>query len=240
MIGIKEDDDLNPLIKLEEAEKLGKLPSSIINKIKKRMKYLDESIAKIESASGLKYPSYYIDPVLLLSSSEVEKGQIGVLYARTIPIEGISGLEILIQISVPLIAFGLKTTIRAVLAHEFLHYIALVRSFSKLDIVSDSLSTSLFESLYSDYEKIFEPKLIFNDKSLVSLVKKKFSNGLEDKRLNEKTLKEWIEKGLPTINISPSDNVIRLPISSILRMKIDPILKLKLKELERKLYERKK
>ncbi|MEM3437878.1 MAG: hypothetical protein QXP55_05050 [Nitrososphaerales archaeon] len=231
---------MNPLIKLEEAERLGKLPLSLIDKIKKRMKYVDESIAKIERASGLRYPSYYIDPILLLSSSEVEKGQIGVLYARTILVEGISGLEILIQISAPLIAFGLKTTIRAVLAHEFLHYIAFMRSFSKLDIVSDSLSTSLFESLYSDYGRLFEPKLIFNDKYLVSLVKKKFSNGLEDKRLNERTLKEWIEKGLPTINLSPSDNVIRLSISSILRMKIDPILKLKLRELERKFHEREK
>jgi hypothetical protein len=230
---------LDPLIKLEEAERFGKLPSSLLDKIKRRMKYLNESIAKIESASGLKYPSYYIDPILPLSSSQVEKGQIGVIYARTIPVEGVLGLEILIQISAPLVAFGLKTTIRAVLAHEFLHYIEFMRRFSKLDIVSDSISTSLFESLYSDYERLFEPNLIFNDKRLVNLVKKKFSNGLEDKRLNEKTLKEWIERGLPTVNLSPNDNIIRLPVSSILKMKIDPTLKLRLKELERKFYERK-
>ena len=230
---------MDPLIKLEEAERFGKLPSSLLDKIKRRMKYLNESIAKIESASGLKYPSYYIDPILPLSSSQVEKGQIGVIYARTIPVEGVLGLEILIQISAPLVAFGLKTTIRAVLAHEFLHYIEFMRRFSKLDIVSDSISTSLFESLYSDYERLFEPNLIFNDKRLVNLVKKKFSNGLEDKRLNEKTLKEWIERGLPTVNLSPNDNIIRLPVSSILKMKIDPTLKLRLKELERKFYERK-
>jgi hypothetical protein len=230
---------LDPLIKLEEAERFGKLPSSLLDKIKRRMKYLNESIAKIESASGLKYPSYYIDPILPLSSSQVEKGQIGVIYARTIPVEGVLGLEILIQISAPLVAFGLKTTIRAVLAHEFLHYIEFMRRFSKLDIVSDSISTSLFESLYSDYERLFEPNLIFNDKRLVNLVKKKFSNGLEDKRLNEKTLKEWIERGLPTVNLSPNDNIIRLPVSSILKMKIDPTLKLRLKELEKRFYERK-
>lgn len=230
---------MDPLIKLEEAERFGKLPSSLLDKIKRRMKYLNESIAKIESASGLKYPSYYIDPILPLSSSQVEKGQIGVIYARTIPVEGVLGLEILIQISAPLVAFGLKTTIRAVLAHEFLHYIEFMRRFSKLDIVSDSISTSLFESLYSDYERLFEPNLIFNDKRLVNLVKKKFSNGLEDKRLNEKTLKEWIERGLPTVNLSPNDNIIRLPVSSILKMKIDPTLKLRLKELEKRFYERK-
>jgi len=229
---------LNPLLKLEEAERSGKLPSSILNKIKKRMKYAEEGIAKIELASGLKYPSYYIEPILPLSSSQVEIGQIGVLYARTIPLEGVSGLEILVQISAPLIAFGLKTTIRAVLAHEFLHYIEFMRRFSKLDIVSDTLSTSLFEALYSDHERLFEPKLIFNDNKLVNLVNKKFSNGLDDKKLHEKTLKEWIEKGLPTVTLSPNDNVIRLPVSSILKMKIDPLLKMKLQELERKVYER--
>ncbi|MGB9659335.1 MAG: hypothetical protein ACPLY9_02255, partial [Nitrososphaerales archaeon] len=191
---------MDPLIKLEEVEKSGKLPLSILNKIKRRMKYLYEGIAKIEQASGLKYPNYYIEPKLPLSSSQVEKGQIGVLYARTIPTEGMLGLEILVQISAPLVAFGLKTTIQAVLAHEFLHYIEFMKRFSKLDIVSDSLSTSLFEALYSDYERLFEPKLIFKDKRLVNLINKKFSNGLEDKRLNEKTLKEWIEKGLPTLN----------------------------------------
>ncbi len=229
---------MDPLIKLEEVEKSGELPLSILNRIRRRMKYLYEGIAKIEQASGLKYPNYYIEPKLPLSSSQVEKGQIGVLYARTIPTEGILGLEILVQLSAPLVAFGLKTTIQAVLAHEFLHYIEFMKRFSKLDIVSDSLSTSLFEALYSDYERLFDPKLIFKDKRLVNLINKKFSNGLEDKRLNEKTLKEWIEKGLPTLNLSPNDNVIRLPVSSILKMKIDPPLKLKLEELERKVYER--
>jgi len=235
----KAEDDLNPLLKLEEAERYGKIPSSILNKIKKRMGSIEEGVARIELASGLKYPSYYIEPILPLSSSRVETGQIGVLYARTIPVEGILGLEILVQLSAPLIAFGLKTTIRAVLAHEFLHYIEFVRRFSKLDIVSDSLSTSLFEALYSDHERLFEPKLIFNDSRLVNLVNKKFSNGLNDKRLHDRTLKEWIEKGLPTVTLSPNDNVIRLPVSSILKMKIDPLLKLKLEELERKVHERK-
>lgn len=230
---------MNPLLKLEEVEKSGKLPSSILNKIRKRINYIEEGVARIELASGLKYPSYYIEPTLPLSSSQVETGRIGILYARTIPLEGILGLEILVQLSAPLIAFGLKTTIRAVLAHEFLHYIEFVRRFSKLDIVSDSLSTSLFEALYSDHERLFEPKLIFNDNRLVNLVNKKFSNGLNDKRLHERTLKEWIEKGLSTVTLSPNNNVIRLPVSSILKMKIDPLLKLKIEELERKVYERK-
>ncbi|MEM3077994.1 MAG: hypothetical protein QXR38_00655, partial [Nitrososphaerales archaeon] len=72
---------MDPLIKLEEVEKSGELPLSILNRIRRRMKYLYEGIAKIEQASGLKYPNYYIEPKLLLSSSQVEKGQIGVLYA---------------------------------------------------------------------------------------------------------------------------------------------------------------
>ncbi|MCP8311225.1 MAG: hypothetical protein L6N95_02065 [Candidatus Methylarchaceae archaeon HK01B] len=229
---------MNPLLKIEEAERSRRLPSSISKKIKKRIEYVEDGVAKIESASGLKYPSYYIEPNLPLSSSQIEVYQLGVIYARTIPIETFSGLEILVQLSAPLVAFGLKTTIRAVLAHEFLHYIEFMRRFNKLDIVSDSLSTSLFESLYSDYEKLFEPKLIFKDRRLVKLVDEKFSNGLNDKRLHEKTLKQWIERGLPKENLSPESNILRVPVSLILNMKIDPLLKLKLEELERKGYER--
>ena len=229
---------MNPLLKVEEAEKSRKLPSSIIKKIKKRIKYVEDGISKIESASGLKYPSYYVEPILPLSSSHIEAYQIGVLYARIMPIETFTGLEILVQISAPLVVFGLKTTIRAVLAHEFLHYIELLRRFNNLDIVSDSLSTSLFESLYSDYGKLFEPKLIFKDRKLIKLLDEKFLNGPHDEKLHAKTLKKWIEKGLPTINLSPDSNIIRVPVSLILNMKIDPLLKLKLEELERKGYER--
>jgi len=230
---------LNPLLRLEEAERSGRIPSPILNRVKKRMKYVEESVAKIELASGLKYPPYYVEAILPLSSSRVETGQIGIFYAITIPTEGSSGLEILVQLSAPLIAFGLKTTIKAVLAHEFLHYMEITRRFNKLDVVSEALSTSLFESLYSDYERLFEPRLIFSDKRLVKLMEDKFSNGLSDRSLNEKTLKEWIEKGLPTVTFSPGSNVIRVPISSIVNMRVDPLLKLKLDELERKSYERK-
>ena len=225
---------MKPLLKVEEAERTGKLPLSIIKKIKNRIKFVEDGISKIESISGLNYPSYYIEPILSLSSSQIEAYQIGVLYARTIPIETFSGLQILVQISAPLVIFGLKTTIRAVLAHEFLHYIELVRRFKKIDIVSDSLSTSLFESLYSDNEKLFKPKLIFKDRRLVKLINEKFTNGLNDKKLHDKTLREWIEKGLPTTNISPNSNIIRVPVKLIVNMEIDPLLKLKLEELERK------
>ncbi|NWG08859.1 MAG: hypothetical protein HXX80_00855 [Nitrososphaerales archaeon] len=230
---------MNPLLRLEEAERSGRIPPPILNRVRKRMKYVEEGVAKIELASGLKYPPYYVEAILPLSSSRVETGQIGIFYARTIPTEGPSGLEILIQLSAPLIAFGLKTTIKSVLAHEFLHYMEITRRFNKLDVVSEALSTSLFESLYSDYGRLFEPRLIFSDKRLVKLMKDRFSNGLSDRSLNEKTLKEWIEKGLPTVSLSPESNVIRVPISSIMNMRVDPLLKLKLEELEREGYERK-
>jgi len=227
------------LLKVEEAARSRKLPTSIFKMIKKRIKYVEDGIAMIESVSELKYPSYYIEPTLPLSSSQIETYQIGILYARTIPIETSSRLEILVQIAAPLVAFGLKTTIRAVLAHEFLHYMELMRRFNKLDIVSDTLSTSLFESLYSDFERLLKPKLVFKDRKLVKLINEKFSNGLNDKKLHKKTLKEWIEKDLPTLNLPPTSNIIRVPITSIVNMKIDPLLKLKLEELEQKGYERK-
>ena len=39
--------------------------------------------------------------------------------------------QVVIQISAPLIAYGLKGTIHAILAHEFLHFLELIRKIEK-------------------------------------------------------------------------------------------------------------
>ena len=68
----------------------------------------------------------------------------GILFARTIPIFANNSVQIIIQISAPLIAYGLKGTIHAILAHEFLHYLELTSRLSKMNIVSDELSSNIF------------------------------------------------------------------------------------------------
>jgi hypothetical protein len=204
-----------------------------VKKIKTRVKYVNDGISRIEKASGITYPPYNIRPMILFSESEVELGQRGVIYARVIPEEGPAGLLISVELSAPLVAFGLKGTIQAVLAHEFMHYVELVRKFTTLDILSDETVGTLHETIYSDYERLYEPKWLFQDRGLVRLINSRFLDGLVDDRLNNNTLRKWVKKDLPSVTLSPDANVVRIPIASILRTNFDPLLKNKLEELER-------
>lgn len=220
---------MDPLFKIRE--KSERLPPSILRKIGARIKYLREGVARVEAASEIAYPAYYVEPSLIVTSSAAEVGQVGVLYARTLPVEGPEGLEILVQISAPLVAFASKGTIHTVMAHEFLHYADMVKRFTKMSILSEDVSGTLFESLYADYGKFIKPQLLLKDRGLVRMLKSKFSNGLNDKRLHEKTVKEWLERGLPTIPLPPDANVVRIPLAAILGAKFDPLLKLKLQKI---------
>lgn len=221
------------MFKLDSPEKLDSLPKGIVKKIKSRIKYVNDGISRIEKASGLTYPPYYIEPVLTLAESEVELGQKGVIYARVIPKEGPLGVQIWIELSAPLVAFGLKGTIQAVLAHEFMHYVELVRKFTTLDILSDEKIGTLHETVYADYERLYDSKWLFNDRGLNKLLNNKFSKGFIDDKLNNHTLKKWIDKDLPYETLSPDANIVRIPITSIIKTNFDPILKNRLTELEK-------
>ena len=84
-------------------------------------------ITRIEKASGIQYPIAYVDPSAVIVRQGAESYQYGVFFARTIPVVTDSDVQVVIQISAPLIAYGLKGTIHAILAHEFLHYLELLQ-----------------------------------------------------------------------------------------------------------------
>jgi len=203
-----------------------------MKKINSRLKFLEEGIKRVEKASGLKYPAYYIEPFLPIMSSQLEPSQIGVVYARTLPLEIGGALEIVVQITAALVAYGSKATLHAVLAHEFLHYASLVKRFSSRDMLSAELTSSMFETVHVDTSGFSRLERIYKDRSLRRLLKKKFSNGLVDEDLHEKVLEHWLAKGLPTIRLTPDSNVARLSIQSVLNLRFDRSLLARLKELE--------
>lgn len=224
---------MEPLFKLEQPDIQARIPRSVMRRIRSRLKYLDEGIQRVERAAGVKYPPYYVEPFLPIVSSELEPAQIGVMYARTMPIEINGLLEVIVQITAALIAYGSKATLHAVLAHEFLHYASLVKQFSSKEILSAELTSSMFEAVHLDTTNFSNLEKIYKDRSLKRLLKKKFSNGLVDERLHKNVLKYWLEKGLPIIKLTPESNVIKISLHSILNVKFDQTLITKLKELER-------
>ena len=223
---------MDPLIKVKEAHLKGILPDDVFDLVMKRFPLVVSGIDRIESASGINYPIAYVEPSLVISSSS--SYDYGILFARTIPLIFENQLQVVIQISAPLVAYGLKGTIHAILAHEFLHYLDLIKKVSKMELLSDEISGNLFENVYADSTRLFEPRVVFNDKTLLLHITKKFPAGFKDYKLEDKTVKFWIKKNLPSTNITMDTNIIKLSTEALAKIKLDPILLRKMKELEEK------
>lgn len=223
---------MDPLKRIKEAHQKGILSDKIFYLIQKRFKYVISGINRIEKASGLQYPIAYVEPSVIVSPSGSNSYEFGILFARTIPVVFEKKFQVVIQISSPLVAFGLKGTIHAILAHEFLHYLDLIRKISKMDIISDELTGNLFESVYADETRLFEPSAVFDDRTLISHITKRFPAGFRDFKLEDKTMKYWIEKGFPKTNISLDTNIVKLSAESLSKIIIDEKLSKRLEELE--------
>jgi hypothetical protein len=233
----------NPLLKLQNALNSGQFPKKIYDLILNRYDIVTKGIKRIENAAGLKYPYYYVEPNVVISTSQVESSQFGILFARTIPmVNENSQLNIVIQLTAPLIAFGLLGTVHAILAHEFIHYLNLVGRIMRMDIISDSIPGTLFEERYGDSSRLMEPKLVFkSDRTLVDHITNKFPEGFSDLRLEEKVVNEWIKKGLPATKITIDSNIIKLPIELMANLEVDEVVKEKILEMQnRKQWQNKK
>ncbi|MDE1724674.1 MAG: hypothetical protein KGH76_02095 [Thaumarchaeota archaeon] len=225
---------MNPLLKVHEATKNRLIPDKIHSLIVNRFDLVLEGIQRIEKASGINFPIAYVEPSVVVTSPSAGSFDYGILIARTIPVVTNDKLNIIIQITAPLVAYGLKGTIHAILAHEFLHYLELIRKISKMDILSDELSGNLFESSYSDSTRLSEPRAVFDDKTLLLHITKKFPEGFRDYKLEDKVMKLWIEKKLPVTNITIDTNITKIPAEIIAKTTIDPILLHQIDQIEQK------
>jgi len=224
----------DPLYKVHSAYRLGQLPQKVYDAIVKRFPLVIEGIKRVEEASGLNYPYYYIEPSLVISTSAVELTAVGILFARTIPVVDINKqLHVVVQITAPLIAYGLKGTIHAILAHEFMHYLELINRILKMKVISDEVSGTLFEGTYTDATRLVEERAVFkSDPTLIRHVTNRFPEGFRDLKLEEKAIKTWMNKGLPTSKVSLDANIIKIPIETMACLKVEQHIKDKITEFE--------
>ncbi len=219
---------------MKEAHLKGLIPDDVYDLIVKRFPITVDGINRIEKASGIRYPTAYVEPSIVISSHSSNSYEFGILFARTIPIFFDDKFHVVIQISAPLVAYGLKGTIHAILAHEFLHFLELVRKISKMDLLSDEITGNLFESVYADETRLFEPKVVFKDRTLLDHITKRFPAGFRDHKLEDKVIQFWLEKNLPKINISLDANTVKLSAESLSKIKFDPTFLHKIEQLEQK------
>ncbi|MFB5612232.1 MAG: hypothetical protein ACE5R5_01250 [Nitrosarchaeum sp.] len=225
---------MDPLIRMKEAHLKGLIPDDVYDLVVKRFPLIVDGINRIEKASGIRYPTAYVEPSIIVSSSSPNSYEFGILFARTIPVFFDDKFHVVIQISAPLVAYGLKGTIHAILAHEFLHFLELTRKISKMDLLSDEISGNLFESVYADETRLFESKAVFKDRTLLDHITKRFPAGFRDHKLEDKVIKFWLEKNLPKINISLDANTVKLSAESLSKIKLDPAFLHKIDQLEQK------
>lgn len=225
---------MDPLIRMKEAHLKGLIPDKVYDLVVKRFHIAVEGINRIEKASGIRFPIAYVEPSILVSSPSSNPYEFGILFARTIPITFDNKFQVVIQISAPLIAYGLKGTIHAILAHEFLHFLELIRKISTMELLSDEISGNLFENIYADETRLFEPKAVFGDRTLLNHITKRFPAGFRDYKLEDKSIKFWIQKNLPKFNISLDANTVKLSAESLSNIKLDPLFLKKLNEIEQK------
>ena len=225
---------MDPLIRFKEAHLKGVIPDNVNELVLKRFPIVVQGINRIEKASGIQYPVAYVEPSVVVSSPESNSYEFGILFARTIPVMIDDKFQVVIQISAPLVAYGLKGTIHAILAHEFLHFLELMRKISKLDLLSDEISGNLFENVYADETRLFEARAVFKDRTLLNHIIKKFPAGFRDYKLEDKVIKHWIDKNLPKTNVALDTNTVKLSVESLSKLRLDPKFQKKIDELEQK------
>jgi hypothetical protein len=224
----------DPLYKVHPALGTRAISQRVYDLIIKRFPLVTEGIARIEAASGLRYPYFYVEPSLVVSTSAAEYTHMGIFFARTIPIVGDDKLlRVVVQITAPLIAYGLKGTIHAILAHEFMHYLELVGRITKMRVISDEVSGTLFEGRYADAGKLLEERAVFkSDPTLIKHITTRFPEGFRDFKLEDKVIKLWMDKGLATTNVPIDANIIKIPIEAMASLQVDPAVKEKIAEFE--------
>ena len=214
---------VDPLLLVREAEKKGMIPKAMVEEAEGRMKYLKWAVEKVEKATRVRYPLWYVVPYAMVMEDPFWERAI--LYARNRPILSGKTLAFSVEFTLPLHLFSSKDTLLAVVAHEFTHYAELVRRINEFEILSSDVSTSVFEATYRDVEESLRPELVFGrHRSIVRLLREKFPDGFEDEALNSRTIRRWIERRMPVLKISPEENVIRIPVESLASMKLDPSL----------------
>lgn len=209
---------MNEFSLVEKAVASGRLPRRVLETAKRRVEKLRLYINEVEAASGVKYPEWYVRPELLLMTGGELQEQ-AILFSRFVPLSDGESLKLYVEFTLPLIIYGVKDTLTAVVAHELLHYLNFLAKVKDMRVSSSEIGTSVFEAGYLDEEELLSPERVFTQKGskkITRLLSEKFSGGLNDEKLVERALTGWIKKGLPVVAISPEDNVIKVSIISML------------------------
>jgi hypothetical protein len=111
-------------------------------------------------------------------------------------------MDIVVQISAPLMAYGQKSLNFVILSHELLHYLHFLSKITRMEIVSDDWIDSVYQGSYEDMTHLLDANIAFgNDNTFLRNIIKKFEYGFNDTSLQNKVIQQWIKEGLLSQNL---------------------------------------
>lgn len=211
------------LEKVNEYHEKGLISDETLRDFYDRLPILERSVTIVEKASGLKYPTILFEPSLIMIKYPTTTLSRTVIYAST-KIDKIDGAyQLCVEFSLPFLLYASEDTLRACVAHEFLHYIfntvALsIKAFATLS--GERLDSREVHIAYDDTHTVLSEDW-FDDRALVQLVKEKFRPDIADEELETRIKTEWIDKSQPIRIISVEESRQSIPILEVPKIPLD-------------------
>ncbi len=207
---------MDPMELMRKAVNDGKIPSEYEKKAELGILKVKEAVNKVEKSSGARYPVWFVLPyAVMMKGGNLDSEAI--VYSRFMPLSNENKLLLTVELTAPLVLFGSKDTIASTVAHEFLHYLNFLALLRDTSLTSSSSTDQVIEALYADEGELYTADLIYSkNKYLMRVLNEKFKDGLNDDALNKKSITKWINAGLPTVVISPSENRVALPMAAVI------------------------
>lgn len=108
---------------VNEAHEKGRIGDEVLKSFYEKLPNLERAVTAVEDASGLSYPLIVFDPSLTLIKYPSSTFSGTVIYAST-QVRKLNGAyQLCVEISLPFLLYAKEGTLKACVAHEFLHYV---------------------------------------------------------------------------------------------------------------------
>ncbi len=172
---------------------------------------LGKIIREISSLANVKYPHVIVLPeARILEHSD---GIHAIIYANISYRKFNGRLHPVVETYLPFLLYAENNVLKAVFAHELLHYIYLAIKYLReehlvtLDIYTSNYSGRVFlDEVYQ-----VRPELVFKDKSYVKMLNF-FDKVLSKSKVANSIKRNWIEKGKPSRKYSSREFRLRISL----------------------------
>jgi hypothetical protein len=207
---------------LEYHEK-GKISDELLRSFYERLPILEAAVRDVEHASKLEYPPIIIDPTLTIVRYPASTFSSTIIYAST-KVNRISEIyRLCVAVSLPFLLYARTDTLRACVAHEFLHYIystIVLDSKSFMSLSSERLDAPEAYIAFDETHSVV-PEEWLAGAELADLIKKTFKPIIEDRELETAIKENWIERGLPIRYQTGDESKISVPILEAAKIPLD-------------------